>query len=157
MSFPPPVWFVKRKSGMYSLPVGPNVTQPSERPRREDQHQIVERSEITTQRRTRNTCRAEKWVETSLFRACCTPLCAHWWFNYKKGLQRLQVARNDAMRPRWSVCWVKTFQAVFRNRMYKFVCRVNDSENEVILVSSNIKFSSRRYRTQLHCLVIKPS
>jgi len=36
-----------------------------------------------------------------------------------------------------------TFQAVLRNRMNTFICRVDDSENEIVFLS-NIKFSSTR-------------
>ncbi len=36
---------------------------------------------------------------------------------------------------------VKTFHAVLRNLMYGFICRFNDSENEIISSLSNIRFS----------------
>jgi len=68
---------------------------------------------------------------------------------------------NNAMRillnrPRWSsasemfvAAGVNTFQAVLRNRMYKFICRVDDSKNSIIMVLSNIKFSTTPYQSQL--------
>jgi len=82
------------------------------------------------------------------------------------------VAYNDAMRillkrPRWTsanemfvAAGVKTFKAVLRNLMYKFICRVDDSENEIIMFLLNIKFSTPRYQSQLwrhwySCLFIK--
>jgi len=34
---------------------------------------------------------------------------------------------------------VNTLQAVLRNRLYKFICWVDDSENEIIMVLLNIK------------------
>jgi len=60
------------------------------------------------------------------------------------------VAFNDAMRillkrPKWTrasemfvAAGVNTFKAVLRNLMYEFICRVDDSENEIIMFLSNI-------------------
>jgi len=55
---------------------------------------------------------------------------------------------------------VNTFKAVFRNLMYKFICRVDDFKNEIIMFLSNIKFSTTHYQSQLwrhwyRCLFIK--
>ncbi len=102
-------------------------------------------------------------VRTSLFEAYCTPLyTAPLWSNYKKAvMQRIQVAYNDALRiplkrPRWcsaSELFVSahfnTLQAGERNLVHKFICRLDASENEIILVLSNIRFSTVRYQSQL--------
>jgi len=79
------------------------------------------------------------------------------------------VAYNDAMRillkrPRWTsemfvAAGVNTFNAVLINLMHKFICRVDDSENEIMFLS-NIKFSTTRYQSQLwrhwySCLFLK--
>jgi len=37
---------------------------------------------------------------------------------------------------------VNTFKAVLRNLMYTFICQVDDSENEIIMFLSNLKFST---------------
>ncbi len=88
----------------------------------------------------------------SLFKAYCTTLyTAHLWCNYRaSSLQKLQVAYNDAMRillrrPRWhsaSEMFVSarviTFKALLRNLMYRFICWLNASKNEIIVGSSNI-------------------
>jgi len=67
----------------------------------------------------------------------------------KTSLQRLQVTYNEAMRillrkPRWScasemfvAAGINILQAVLRNLMYKCFCRVNESENEIIMDLSN--------------------
>lgn len=84
-------------------------------------------------------------VKITLFRAYCTSLyTAHLWSKYKKGsLQKLTVAYNDALRlllkrPRWSsaselfvTSRISTLPAVLRNLMYKFICRLNSSENNI--------------------------
>jgi len=44
---------------------------------------------------------------------------------------------------------VNTFKAVLRNLMHKYICRVDDSENEIIMFLSNIKFSPTCYQSQL--------
>jgi len=60
------------------------------------------------------------------------------------------VIYNDAMRillkrPRWTAsemfvaAGVNTSKAVLRNLMYKFICRVDDSENEIIMFLSITK------------------
>ena len=80
-------------------------------------------------------------VKIGLFRTYCTPLySAPLWAKFKKAsMHKLQVAYNDCMRillkkPRWCSAselfcnaGVNTFQALLRNLMYKFICRVNDS------------------------------
>lgn len=112
-------------------------------------------------------------VKMSLFRAYCTPLyTAHLWSNYgKTSLQRLKVAYNDAMRtllrqPRWCsasnmfvAAGVSTLEAILRHHMYKFICRINDSKNVIIVALSNIRVSTTRYESQLwrhwyRCLVV---
>ena len=44
---------------------------------------------------------------------------------------------------------VDTFQYVITNLMYKCICRLNESENELILVLSNVMFSTKCYQLQL--------
>ncbi len=91
-------------------------------------------------------------VKVSLFKAYRTPLyAAHLWCNYRaSSLQKLQVAYNDAMRillrrPRWhGACEICvsvreiTLKALLRNLMYRFICRLNASINEIIVGLSNI-------------------
>ena len=74
-----------------------------------------------------------------------------------KGLnQRLQVAYNDALRmllkrPRWTgarglfvSAGVNTLQAVLRNVMHRFICWLNDSENQNVVAMVNIMYSDTR-------------
>lgn len=102
-------------------------------------------------------------VKVALFRAHCTPLyTAHLWSNYSKAsLCKLQVAYNDALRillrrPRWCsasemfvAAGVNTLQATLRNFMYKFICRLNSSENCIIMALTSIKFSTTRYQSKI--------
>lgn len=81
-------------------------------------------------------------VKVSLFKAFCTPLyTAHLWSNYKaSSMHKLSVAYNDAIRllmrvPRWhsasQLCvnlGVPTCQALLRNLMFKFICRLEKSD-----------------------------
>ncbi len=81
-----------------------------------------------------------------LQRSRLTPLyTAHMWFNYRKySMNRLTVAYNDAMRmllriPRYMCAsqmfaelWVPACQAVCRNLMFKFITRLDRSENSII-------------------------
>ena len=100
-------------------------------------------------------------MKVNLFRAYCTPLyTAPLWVKFKKAsMYKLQVAYNDCMRillkkPRWSsaselFCSVRvyTFHALLRNLMYKFMCRLNDSMNSVIMLLCNPSLSSTRYQS----------
>ena len=102
-------------------------------------------------------------VKVALFRAYCTPLHnAHLWSSFSKAsLHKLQVAYNDALRillrrPRWCsasemfvAAGVNTLQATMRNVMYKFICRLNNSENYIIMALTSIKFSTTRYKSKL--------
>ena len=102
-------------------------------------------------------------VKLSLFRAYCTPLyTAHLWSDYRRSsMRRLQVAYNDAMRillrrPRWSsasemfvTAGVNTLQALLRNLMYKFICRLNVSQNVIIKLLVNPCCSDVRYQSPL--------
>ena len=100
-------------------------------------------------------------VKTALFRAYCTPLyTAPLWVKFKKAsLHKIQVAYNDCLRillqkPRWcsaselfckaGIC---TFQALLRHLMYKFICRLNVSENTIIKLLTNTDYSSVRYQS----------
>ena len=101
-------------------------------------------------------------VKCSLFRTYITPLyTSQLWSNYKqKSMQRLKVAYNDAMRlllcvPRWHSAShlfvsnrVPTCEALLRQLMFSFMCRLDKSENDIIeaLVSplkSCYRFTSR--------------
>ena len=100
-------------------------------------------------------------VKISLFKAYCTPLyTAYLWINYKKAsMKKLQVAYNDALRillkrPRWLSASemfvnarVNTFNAVLRNLMYRFMCRLDASENQIINSLTHINCSSIRYQS----------
>lgn len=102
-------------------------------------------------------------VKVHLFRTYCTPLyTAPLWCKYKVAtLQKLKVAYNDALRillkkPRstsasllCSQVHVSTFQALMRNLMYRFICRVNNSENSLIMMLANPGFSVVRYQSSL--------
>ena len=102
-------------------------------------------------------------VKSALFRAYCTPLyTAHLWSNFKKSsLHRLTVAYNDAMRmllrvPRYfsasqmfAELNVPACSAVLRNLMYKFIQRVDVSENSILKMLVNPSYSSLRYTSGL--------
>ena len=104
-------------------------------------------------------------VKIALFRSFCTPLyTAHLWCKYRQSsLRRLTVAYNDGMRlllraPRScsaSQMFVKvgvpTCPALLRNLMYKFMCRVAVSDNDIISVICNPRRSSVRYTSRLWC------
>ena len=102
-------------------------------------------------------------VKVNLFRAYCTPLyTAPLWVNYKKeSLRKLKVAYNDALRillkePRggsasqlFCINRLTTFQALLRNLMYSFKCRLDGSTNKVIQVLVNPRCSVLRYQSKL--------
>lgn len=102
-------------------------------------------------------------VKCSLFKAFCTPMySAHLWCNYKKSsLQKLTVAYNDTMRlllriPRWfSASYLFAFsnvpscEAVLRNLMYKFMCRLDNSTNVIIESLVKPSRSAMRYLSKL--------
>ena len=106
-------------------------------------------------------CSAE--VKVNLFRAYCTPLyTAPLWVSYKsESLRKLKVAYNDAFRillkePRggsasqlFCVNGLTTFQALLRNLMHRFKCRLDGSLNEIIMVLVNPSYSSVRYQSQI--------
>lgn len=112
-------------------------------------------------------------VKCSLFKAFCTPMyTAHLWCKYKKSsYQKLTVAYNDTMRllmqvPRWSSASylfayfnVPGCDAVLRNLMYKFMRRLDCSQNGVIdslvnPIKSSVRFSSKLRRHWRQCLYI---
>ena len=98
-------------------------------------------------------------VKTALFRAYCTPLyTAHLWCNHSKAkMNNIKVAYNDALRillkyPKWESaskmfvnCNVPTFQALLRNVMFKFMCRLIDSRNGIIISLTDPTQSETRY------------
>ncbi len=83
-------------------------------------------------------------VKISLFKTYCTTLyTAHLWCDFSESkMKKLQVAYNDALRivlkiPRRSSASemfvsnnVPTFNAVLRNCMYRFMCRLIGSKND---------------------------
>ena len=102
-------------------------------------------------------------VKTTLFKAYCTPMyTAHLWRQYKKSsIQRLTVAYNDGMRlllkvPRWSSAsqlfvsvGVPNCSAVLRNLMYRCMCRLSDSVNNIISTLTNPTQSSVRFTSKM--------
>ena len=102
-------------------------------------------------------------VKVSLFKAYCTPLyTAHLWCHYKQSsIRKLTVAYNDSMRlllrvPRSSSAshmfvslGVPTCTALLRNLMYRFMCRISESENDLIAVLNNPARSSARFSSRL--------
>ncbi len=86
-------------------------------------------------------------VKTALFRAYRTTLyTAHLWCSYSKAkMKRLQLAFSDTLRillklPRWTSAShmfvtrnVPTFHAVLRNFMFRFMCRLTDPKNVIIM------------------------
>ena len=100
-------------------------------------------------------------VKANLFRAYCTPLyTSPLWVKFKKAsMHKLQVAYNDCLRillkkPRWSSAsemfcnlGISTFQALRRNLMYRFMCRLNESQNSFIGLLINPCLSTTRYQS----------
>ena len=87
---------------------------------------------------------------------------AHLWRQYKKSsIQRLTVAYNDGMRlllkvPRWSSAsqlfvsvGVPNCSAVLRNLMYRCMCRLSDSVNNIISTLTNPTHSSVRFTSKM--------
>ena len=102
-------------------------------------------------------------VKVTLFRAYCTPLyAAPLWVSYKKEtLRKLQVAYNDCLRillkkPRSSSAskrfcdsGLSTLQALLRNLMFKFMFRLDESQNCIIMMLTTPSCSSIRYQSYL--------
>ena len=102
-------------------------------------------------------------VKIQLFKAYCTQLyTAALWAKFKKAsLQRLQVAYNDCFRillkkPRscsasgqFCNAGVRTFRALLRNLMYKFICRLNMSQNYIVILLTNRRYSTIRYQSPM--------
>ena len=98
-------------------------------------------------------------VKICLFRSYCTPLyTAPLWVTYKKeSFRKLKVAYNDCLRtllkkPRWTsaselFCQTRicSFEALLRNHMYKFICRLNISQNIIVKLLSDPSCSMVRY------------
>ena len=112
-------------------------------------------------------------VKANLFRTYCTPLyTAHLWWNYRLySIRRLNVAYNDIMRlllrlPRYHSASqmfaninVPAFQAVVRNLIFKFICRLDKSENVIIqglvkVGKSDLRFISAIWRHWYHKLYV---
>jgi len=102
-------------------------------------------------------------VKVSLFRSFCTPLyTAQIWWNYRKySINRLNVAYNDVMRlllrvPRYTSAsqmftnvHVPTCHAVIRNLTYKFMCRLEKSQNDIIKGLVDTLVSDTKYNSPL--------
>lgn len=102
-------------------------------------------------------------VKVNLFRAYCTPMyTAPLWVRYKKeSLRKLQVAYNDCLRillkqPRGSSAsklfcdlGINTFQATLERLMFKFICRLQGSQNNLIIQLTNPRCSSVRYQSYM--------
>ena len=71
------------------------------------------------------------------------------WVNYKsESLRKLKVAFTDASQLFCSN-GLTTFQALLRNLMHRFKCRLDGSLNEIIMVLVNPSYSSVRYQSQI--------
>ena len=84
-------------------------------------------------------------------------LVGHWWNHTAYSFQRLNVCYNNILRrllrrPRYcsasglfAECGIPNGKAVIRNLIYKFITRLNESTNDVILaiLSSDIRWTSR--------------
>ena len=102
-------------------------------------------------------------VKCSLFRTYITPLyTAQLWSKYRKrSIQRLKVAYNDAFRlllhvPRWHSAsqlfvskHVPTCEALLRQLMYGFMCRLDKSENCIVEALVNPLKSCYRFTSTL--------
>ena len=102
-------------------------------------------------------------VKIALFKTYCTPLyTAHLWCRYTSAkMKKLQVAYNDAFRiflklPRWTSASemfvtsnVSTFHAVLRNFMFKFMCRLKESNNVLSMALTGITQSDTRFSSCL--------
>ena len=102
-------------------------------------------------------------VKIALFKTYCTPLyTAQLWCNFSKvKMKKLQVAYNDAFRiflkrPRWTSASemfvtsnVPTFHAVLRNFMFKFMSRLIESKNVLIIALTDVTRSDTRYSSSL--------
>ncbi len=74
---------------------------------------------------------------------------------------KLQVAYNDCMRillkkPRWfsasdlfCKARVQSFPALMRNLMYKFICRLDNSRNTIIMLLTNPRLTEVRYQSSM--------
>ena len=102
-------------------------------------------------------------VKISLFRAYCTPLyTAPLWVKYNtESFRKLKVAYNDCLRillnkPRHSSASklfcesrLSSLEALLRNLMYKFMCRMEGSQNDVIMLLTNPRRSSVRHQSHM--------
>ena len=102
-------------------------------------------------------------VKVSLFKTYCTPMyTAYLWWNYRKySIRKLNVAYNDIMRlllhlPRhhsasqlFANVNVPGFQAVIRNLMFKFITRLDKSENLIIRNLVKIGVSDLRFTSAI--------
>lgn len=102
-------------------------------------------------------------VKCALFRAYCTPLyTAPLWWNYRRcTIRRLTVAYNDTFRllmrvPRWHSAsqlfvdaHIPTCEALQRHLMFKFMQRLEESENSIIKTLTNPQLSCCRYTSLL--------
>ena len=100
-------------------------------------------------------------VKITLFRAYCTPMyTAPLWVNYKReSYRKLWVAYNDCLRilmnkhrrtsasELFCESRIPSFEALLRNLMYKFMCRMEASQNDVIMLLTNPRRSSVRHRS----------
>ncbi len=98
-------------------------------------------------------------VKISLFKTYCTTLyTAHLWCDFSESkMKKLQVAYNDALRIVLKILRrssasemfvsnnVPTFNAVLRNCMYRFMCRLIGSKNMIIVSMADVSKSDTRY------------
>ena len=108
-------------------------------------------------------------VKVVLFRSYCTPLyTAHLWSNYKnKSINDFYIAYHNIMKlfighPKWEhnrpICVhhnIPYGPALIRNYIYRFICRLNESQNVLIgaINNSHSKYSSplrKRWKSLLY-------
>ena len=109
-------------------------------------------------------------VKITLFRAYCMPMyCAHlWWCYTKSKINKLYVAYHNVFKMflgvskfestslMCTVCDVKNCSSLIRNLIYKFMLRLQKSENVIIrgLLESSIYFVSRIRRQWFSLLYV---
>ena len=109
-------------------------------------------------------------VKVKLFNTYCSPMYTAqlWWNHTVYSFHRLNVCYNNILRrllrrPRYcsasglfAECGIPNCKAVIRSLIYKFITRLNESTNDVILaiLSSDIRWTSRIRRYWVKTLYV---
>ena len=109
-------------------------------------------------------------VKVKLFNTYCSPMYTAqlWWNHTVYSFHRLNVCYNNILRrllrrPRYcsasglfAECGIPNCKAVIRSLIYKFMSRLNESTNDVILaiLSSDIRWTSRIRRYWVKTLYV---